>query len=398
MVNDDSESKASRARERDFADAEARRILDFWREYGPDSRGEFDCRLSADGSTYDGHVRGLVAAGRFVANFATAAIAFDSEQYRQTAQLSLDDLGRYRDPQFGGFFWTLKDGQPHDTRKLAYGHAFVLLAASTAVKAGLSGGQELLLEITQLVDDRFFGDSPMTWDFAAGDWTGLSPIHSNNPNMHFCEAFISAFEATGDRTYLVRALRIAETVGRQALAGTRGIYENYDGSWIAQDRPHFDVEPDSMQSQWTALPGHLAEWAKLLGVLHGHTGSAWLLEAAEAQYRLAWGFGWDRADRGVYLAVDGHGRVVEPSKSYWPPPEFLGAAAVLERLTLESNYASDRAIMWSYIEETMIDPNIGGWYKTPSRPHERTDFRKGDDFDPDYHALGGCYEVMGVLR
>ena len=39
----------------------------------------------------------------------------------------------HRDEQFGGYMWSLEDGQPKDASKQAYGHAFVLLPASSAI-------------------------------------------------------------------------------------------------------------------------------------------------------------------------------------------------------------------------------------------------------------------------
>src|SRR5258706_280283 len=42
----------------------------------------------------------------------------------------------HRDPQFGGYVWSLDDNGTVDATKQGYGHAFVLLAASSAKAVG----------------------------------------------------------------------------------------------------------------------------------------------------------------------------------------------------------------------------------------------------------------------
>ena len=43
---------------------------------------------------------------------------------------------RMRDREHGGYFWGVDDEKPTDPTKQAYGHAFVLLAASSAMCVG----------------------------------------------------------------------------------------------------------------------------------------------------------------------------------------------------------------------------------------------------------------------
>jgi mannose/cellobiose epimerase-like protein (N-acyl-D-glucosamine 2-epimerase family) len=280
---------------------------------------------------------------------------------------------------------------------MAYGHAFVLLAAANATKAGLPGGSEELERAAALAEERFFGASDLTWDTADSDWSNVGAIHSNNPNMHFCEAFIAAFEATSNPVFLDRALRIARAIAREhALAGLP-IWENYDADWRPLPEAPAGVDLLSMQSPATALPGHLAEWAKLLGILHVHSKEDWLLPASVKEYELAWETGWDNSDGGFFAAIDARNNVVRRDKHYWAPPEALGAAAVLQGITGETSYARDMAEVWGFMRDSMSDPDRGGWFKQPQGIGQRTDFRKGDEYDPDYHALGGCWEVLGAV-
>ena len=63
--------------------------------------------------------------------------------------------GRLRDPEHGGWFAALGPGTDRDDTKQAYTHAFVLLAASTALTAGRPGAQGLLDDVTEVLATRF---------------------------------------------------------------------------------------------------------------------------------------------------------------------------------------------------------------------------------------------------
>ena len=54
----------------------------------------------------------------------------------------------HRDQDFGGYFWAVGYEGPVDSVKQAYGHAFVLLAASSAKVAGHPDAERLLADVT----------------------------------------------------------------------------------------------------------------------------------------------------------------------------------------------------------------------------------------------------------
>jgi mannose/cellobiose epimerase-like protein (N-acyl-D-glucosamine 2-epimerase family) len=119
--------------------------------------------------------------------------------------------------------------------------------------------------------------------------------------------------------------------------------------------------------------------------------------------------GWDRTNQGFYVALgddqqplssdtaDAPRQAFGALKSYWSPPEAIGAAAVLESLTGEPRYAADRQLLWQYCRTHMIDEDRGGWFKVPATGRKADDAPKGDMYDPDYHALGGCFETLRSL-
>ena len=125
-------------------------------------------------------------------------------------------LSRHRDAKNGGYFWSFDDDGPRETEKLAYGHAFVLLAASSAKVVGHPLADRLLADISEIIDKRFWetAHGASAEEFAA-DWSPISAYRGQNSNMHLTEALMAAFEATGEADYLTRAQSIADLLLRR---------------------------------------------------------------------------------------------------------------------------------------------------------------------------------------
>src|SRR5699024_4317044 len=64
--------------------------------------------------------------------------------------------GVFRDEEHGGWYSAVAGGAPVDDSKQAYAHAFVVLAASSALAAGRPGAEELLDEALEVLDAKFF--------------------------------------------------------------------------------------------------------------------------------------------------------------------------------------------------------------------------------------------------
>jgi mannose/cellobiose epimerase-like protein (N-acyl-D-glucosamine 2-epimerase family) len=94
------------------------------------------------------------------------------------------------------------------------------LAACTAAQAGFDTA-DLIAEVTALLGTRFLEPSQNLYmEGWSRDWTVSEDHRGQNPSMHLVEAFMAAFEATGDRSYLDRARPIADRIiGEFAAAG-----------------------------------------------------------------------------------------------------------------------------------------------------------------------------------
>ena len=157
----------------------------FYDPHCVDPAGGFFHYFKDDGTVYDARHRHLVSSTRFVFNYAMAAREFGREDYLALASHGLDYLRNvHRDPASGAYAWTLMDGQIEDTTRHAYGMAFVLLAYSTALSAGIKQAAPWIDETWDLLEARFWdAEYGLYRDEADAEWN-FSPYRSQNANMH----------------------------------------------------------------------------------------------------------------------------------------------------------------------------------------------------------------------
>jgi len=184
-----------------------RSLLDF---YFPicinrDDGGYYNFYLD-DGTLTDRKTQHIVSTTRFIFNFATAAELFGVDDYREAAAHGVRYLDEvHRDPTFGGYFWVMSGRTPAEPVKMAYGHAFVLLAYASAAKAGIDGAAARIAETFDLLERRFWSpEAGLYVDEISRDWREVSPYRGQNANMHMTEAMLAAYEATGEARYLDR--------------------------------------------------------------------------------------------------------------------------------------------------------------------------------------------------
>lgn len=295
----------------------------------------------------------------------------------------------HRDPVHGGYFWGVGYDAPTDATKQAYGHAFVLLAASSAKVAGHPDADRLIADISTVLDQRFWEEDhgAVAEEFTA-DWQPYDDYRGQNSNMHLTEALMAAFEATGERLYLDRAERIADLiVRRHAAANDWRLAEHFTADWqLARD---YSGSP--MFRPYGTTPGHWLEWARLLLQLWALGGRTldWLPDAAKRLFARAVEDGWDAARGGFYYTLDWDGRPRIRDRYWWPCCEGIGAAHFLGKLTGDPFYETWYRRIWSFAANRFIDREHGGWF-----PQLSDDLvANSDPFfgKPDiYHSLQAC--------
>ncbi|HET7674667.1 MAG TPA: AGE family epimerase/isomerase, partial [Gammaproteobacteria bacterium] len=240
------------------------KTMHFYHPRAIDPEGGFFHYFKDDGTIYDRHHRHLVSSTRFIFDYAMVAREFGEAAYVDAMRHGLKYLREvHRDPETGGYAWTLRDGKPEDRTNHCYGLAFVLLAYAKALAAGVDVAGEWLEETWRLLETRFWEEAAGLYrDEADANWN-FSPYRGQNANMHMCEAALAAFDATGERRYLDRAYVLADHMTRRQAAKASGlVWEHYDAYWEI-DWDYNRDNPRHLFRPWGFQAGHQTEWAKL---------------------------------------------------------------------------------------------------------------------------------------
>lgn len=344
---------------RAFLLEDAQRQLDFFRP-SLDVAGGFH-QLDFSGKPIAGAPRELHATTRMVHSFAIGMLAgFDGcEDVIDHGIATL--LKHHRDAKHGGYVWSFdRGGQVIEGNKLAYGHAFVLLAAASAKMVEHPDADRLLGDVIEVIDNNFWDASlgRMTEEYAR-DWKAISTYRGMNANMHSAEAFLAATEATGDKSFAQRAKSILDFfVGDIGASYGWRLPEHFDENWRVD--PHFEGDP--MFRPKGATPGHSFEFARLILQLRDlqDVEESEMLDRARNLYSTALADGWDKKRSGFVYTVDfSTGKPLRDARYWWPVTEAIGAAAAM--IKSGEDCKEDYRMFWEAAEKLFIDKDRGGW-------------------------------------
>ncbi len=220
----------------------------------------------------------------------------------------------------GGWIRVMKpDGLPLDITEDSYDHACVLLALAYAHKAGHPRALDLGMQTFEYLDAHLTDDNGASFKETA---QGGLPRRSN-PHMHLLEAFLAWHKATGERSYLDRATKIADLFAKHFFDSDNWtLGEYFESDWQA-------ASGDS--ALWTE-PGHHFEWASLLVSYATFSGRKEFNAYARKLYSSAIANGLNRATGLAYDAVTNTGIPIVRTSRSWPQTEALKAAIALDRI------------------------------------------------------------------
>ncbi len=386
-------------RSKDFLIDHIKSIMDFYHPHCIDNKvGGFFQHFKDDGSIYDFDTRHLVSSTRFIFNYSMAAMQFNNVEYLDITRHGIDYLRQYHlNKDTGGYAWILNGKDPVDSTNYCYGLAFVLLAYSTAYKAGVKEAKNYIEETFDLMEGYFWSkEHELYADEISSDWAIVKNYRGQNANMHTCEALIQAFESTSEQKYLDRALLVAKNICvRQAGLADGLIWEHYDEDWQV-DWSYNKNAPDDLFRPWGFQVGHLTEWAKLLIILERHAKEDWLLSRARELFDDAIEMGWDEKSGGLFYGFAPNGDVCDNDKYFWVQAESLTAAAVLAHRTDDDYYWQWYDRIWEYSWKHMVDHKYGAWYRILDSNNIKYDDLKSPAGKVDYHTMGACYEVLNL--
>ena len=255
--------------------------------------------------------------------------------------------------------------------KMCYAHAFVILAATSALLADIKGAKDLLYDSLNIFD-RYFWDEEegLTLDSWDMSFTEPDEYRGLNANMHTVEAFLAVSDATGDETYRKRAGRIIDRVITWAKENDYRLPEHFDSEWVPQPDLNWD-NPDDPFKPYGATPGHGMEWARLI-IQYARSiqkrnaeanGINEYISAAKSLYDRAYNDAWNiDGFPGFVYTTDFEGRPVINDRMHWTLAEAINTSAVLYRVTGEEKYADDFSKYLEYMDSDVIDHRYGSWF------------------------------------
>jgi sulfoquinovose isomerase len=277
-------------------------------------------------------------------------------------------LSRYADHTNGGWFSSVaRSGQVIDSTKTNYAHAHVLLAAASAVVAGIPGAEAVLTAATSAIEQHFWSDAEgcalESWN---ADFTELEPYRGANSNMHSVEAYLAVADLTDSSVWHARAASIAaRLIDGHARTHSWRIPEHYDEKW--QPQPDYNLDrPNDQFRPYGTTPGHSLEWVRLLLTLEATQTAppSWLLEAANSLFDTAVADAERRDGRpGLIYTVGADGQPVVTTRLQWVACEAVLAAEALHRRTGEERFAATAARWWGEIDRYFLDRKGGGWWQ-----------------------------------
>ena len=284
--------------------------------------------------------------------------------------------GELHDDQNGGWYAGLTaDGDILPTKQ-CYAHAFVILAASSALLAGRPGAKELLQEALELYDLRFWNEEEgLSCDTWNTEFTVLDDYRGLNANMHTVEAFLAAADVLQEEKYRVRSGRIINHVLGWAKDNNWRIPEHFTKDWVA-DLESNSEKPDDPFKPYGATPGHGLEWARLItqwatSTYKNAEDTAPYIEAAENLYHRAISDAWNADGApGIVYTTDWNGTPVVHDRMHWTLAEAINTAAVLYRVTGKEEYAQGYASYMQYLDEKVLDHVNGSWFHQLDRNNQ----------------------------
>ena len=352
---------------RRFLEDNAKALLQFGRRFPSPGGGSY--YLGDDGTPWTDRPRETWITCRMAHVYSIGAM-MGIKGCRELASAAIKGLnGELKDTVNGGWFAGLtKDNEPLPSKQ-CYAHAFVILAASSAALAGITGAEELLKSAVKIYDEKFWNEEEgLSCDTWNTEFTVLDDYRGINANMHTVEAFLALSDATGYEGYRIRAGRIIDRVIGWASQNNYRIPEHFTKDW-QPDLEKNKEKPDDPFKPYGATPGHGIEWARLIAQYA--VSSFGLVSSNVAPYITAACKLYDRAVEdawnadgapGIVYTTDWNGKPVVRDRMHWTLAEAVNTSAVLYKITNNEKYASDYAKFMEYLDTTVLDHETGSWF------------------------------------
>lgn len=368
-------------------------LLPFWLRHGIDRQsGGFTTHLDRQGNRIDSPLKPAAMQGRMLFGFAAGfAVSSDSRYLEQVRQGLAYLIGRFWDPQYGGWLKQIRsDGSSHCADKDAFTQANLIVAFSEAHRRTHDAAALHYARATWELLERHLWDQRHHGCFTdcAADWSPRTEQKSLGVQINVLRAGLALFEAAGDSGCLQRCHDLAELISDKMTDHRHGgTHENFTKDWRPLPRWGLDRR----------LVGHGLESASALlefdRIVRSRDHGAW----AEKLVDFSLLRGWDDKYGGFHHRCLSRGRIASGIKFWWTQCEGLIALARILALTGNGKYLGYLQRLADFSFNYFSDAEYGEWFSSCFRDGRAADTRKGGDWKAAYHTVSMCLALQQAL-
>ena len=387
-------------------------ILPFWLKYARDrEHGGFHAYIGEDLKPFDRLPRGALLTSRILWTFSAVYRRYHEPEYLEMARWAYrDQRERFRDPQFGGLYWSVgADGKPDDDHKQIYGQVFGVYGLAEYYRA--THEQPALDEAIALyrlvekhaadpVHGGYFDALDRQWRRLSGPETNLlgEAPKSQNSHIHILEAYTNLLRVWPDPGLKERQRALVElTLARIIDARTHHLVLFMRDDWTP-------IGGDVSYGHDIELSWLLVEAAEVLGdpglIARARAEALAIAKVTDEQ-------GIDR-DGGVYMEGNAGGPT-DTRKEWWEQAEAVVGFLNAYQISGDARNFDHALRSWKFIQDKFVDRRHGDWYEEVERdgtPLLELKARDGRTFPAaklsvwkcPYHNSRCCLEQIERLR
>jgi mannobiose 2-epimerase len=385
-------------------------ILKFWIDNAVDEEnGGFFGSISDNLSVNKTAPKGAVLLSRILWTYSQAFIVFGKPEYIKMAERAYAYLIEHAvDKKNGGVFWLLDHkGQPLESKKQIYAHAFAIYAlveyfGATKNIDALNHAVDLFNLLEKHANDKkykgYYDACDMVWklpDDMSLSMKDLNCRKSMNTNLHVLEAFTNLARHSSfisdNKTVMLIENRLKELID----VTIDHIVDNSTYHFMM----YFDDE-------WNSLKDHIS---------YGHDieGSWLLYEAAvvcgdkdlidrtkEISIKMAETTYNEGIDKDGAIVNDGDKNgITDPSRDWWPQAEAMVGFFNAYELTGEKKYLNASLNVWNFVKSKFIDKKYGEWYwSVDENGIYKGSLEKTGMWKCPYHNSRTCFEIIRRIK
>lgn len=394
-------------------------LIPFWLSNSIDKEhGGYQVIFDANGKIQPTSEKMIVTQTRMIWGFSHLYRKYKDARYLQAAKHGVDYfVETFWDKDHGGWYWKIDSQGEIDQGKVLYGQVFAIYALSeytlaTGEAIGIDYAEKTFDLIQKYCTDTHHGGYYENFE---ADWSLSDPgfhggdLKSLDIHMHIMEAFTTLYEYTQKEIHRrkleeVIALILDKMINADIgcgynqfdLAFNRQPAINIRRTWNSERKAGEELEEAVDSTSY----GHNCEliWLlnRALDVLGVHKEQYIELSQAMVDHTLKYGF--DTKLGGVFRDGPHEGAPLIKDKEWWQNSEVLVGFLDVYELTREPRYLEAFIKTWQFVNQHMINHEVGEWRQLLSQDGQVIIGDVGNPWKAIYHTGRSMLECKERLE